>query len=200
MNKIDEIASDLREVLSRPSQTHNGGGQALYDAINPILADAGVPLKESRKSISEFEAWNLLIDCNRRVVFGRVLTGIHREYLIAILGQLLNPKIKSAREIRTFSKSRGPAGGMVRTEDGWITDPDHISDENIALEIWNRMTGHEGKPCSHAEAVAWVADQLRQDERHVARREAAYWKAWGSRPEILGPVNRGKGRPRKRTK
>lgn len=197
MSDIDSFANDLREVLAHSSQTRPAAtlSSEQFDPIDRILSDAGTPLRKSKKTASELEAWHLLTDCAIRVAWGQVLTGTHREYLLAVLGQLLDPKVKTAREARTFSKARGKVAGMIRTENGWRNDPEYIDDENIALAIRSRMDGRRMglPPCSHSEAIAWAADTLHKDERQIARREAAYWKAWGIKP-------RSKGRPRKMTK
>ena len=191
MNVIDEIVRDLREALAGPSQTHTRQqAQELLAAVDPILASAGEPLTESRKTVSEYEARELLVDCAARVTYGQILTGKHREYLLQVLSRLLDPKVSAAREVRTFSKARGNNQGLIRTESGWKSDPEHVTDEGVALAIADRMDGTRMglSPCGHAEALKWAAGELHKDERHVARREAAYWKAWGK--------PRGKGRPK----
>ncbi|MDN5924332.1 MAG: hypothetical protein L0H70_04970 [Xanthomonadales bacterium] len=182
---MNNHVDDLRRVLASSSQQPEARDNASFDAVDAVLAEAGQPLVKSQRKVSELGAWGMLVDCSSRVAFGQVLTGKHRDYILAVLNKLLDPAVRTSREVRTFSKARGAIHGLIRTAAGWESDPDYITDEGIALAI---LVHKNTCKCTHTEAVAWAAEQLHKDPSHITKRESAYWKVFG--------VNRPRGRPK----
>lgn len=192
MDEIVSISHNLRAVLASRSQTTRRDDPGLFLALDEILAKSGEQLASSQETVSEDIAWHLLVDCAIRIGFGRVLTGKHRDYMLAVISKLLAPETGSVREVMTFSKKRGKVKGFIRTQTSLRSDPKHITDGELLLLVLDRMNGQRMNlpECSRDKAIDWVSNNvLHKEKRSLTKRVAAAEKANG--------IVRPRGRPRK---
>jgi hypothetical protein len=192
MDDLKRIADDLRAVLSSISQATRRDDPDLFDAVDGILAESGERLTASRETVAEDTAWHLLSDCAVRIGFGRVLTGIHREYMLAVINKLLDPKTGSVREVMTFSTKRGKVKRFIRTHTSLRSDPEHPSDEELLNLVHDRMDGRRMNlpACERDEAIKWIGENILYREKGgLTKRVAEVEKAHG--------IVRPRGRPRK---
>jgi len=195
MDDIKRIADDLRAVLASSSQVSRRDDPDLLHALDEILAESGEQLAASREAVSEVMAWHLLSDCGVRISFGRVLTGKHREYMLAIINKLLDPNTRSVREVKTFSKKRGTVKRFIQTQTSLQSDPKHFSDEELLNLVHDRMDGRRMNlpACERDEAIDWIGKNvLHKEKRGLTKRVAEIEKAHG--------IVRPRGRPKKSTK